>query len=80
MTNALMSQVVSCAAPRVSMAGSFVGIAARFGVLGLALLLPFAASGEPIQLKLSFFASERAKPSVTESSRSSKPLTPKARD
>jgi len=60
MTNALMSQVVSRAARRVSMVGSCFGIAARIGGMGLALLPPLAASGEPIQLKLSFFASEQS--------------------
>ena len=39
--------------------GSFVGIAARIGVLGLALLSPLVASAAPIELKLGFFASER---------------------
>jgi TRAP-type C4-dicarboxylate transport system substrate-binding protein len=60
MTDALMSQAVSRAVRRISMGASFVGVAARFGVIGLALLLPLAASGEPIQLKLSFFASEQS--------------------
>ena len=55
MTNAHMSQAVSRAARRVAMAGSFVGIAVRIGVLGLALLPPVAAAAGPIELKLSFF-------------------------
>ena len=59
MTNALMSQVVSRAARRVAMAGSFIGIAARFGVMGLALLPSLAAAAAPVELKLAFFASER---------------------
>ena len=60
MTNAHMSQAVSRAARRVAMAGSFVGIAVRIGVLGLALLPPLAARAEVITLKLSFFGSEKS--------------------
>ena len=61
MTNALMSsQVVSHTARRVSKAGPFVGVAARFGVLGLALVPAVAASAAPIELKLSFFFSEKS--------------------
>jgi len=60
MTNALMSQVVSGAARRVAMTGSLVGIVARIGLLGLALLPPVAALAAPVELKLSFFASEKS--------------------
>ena len=60
MTNAHMSQAVSRAARRVAMAGSFVGIAVRIGVLGLALLPPVAAAAGPIELKLAFFTSEKS--------------------
>ena len=59
MTNAPKTRFAFVAAPRVAMAGSFVGIAARIGVLGLALLPSIAASAAPIELKLSFFASEK---------------------
>ncbi len=55
-----MSQVASRAALGVAMACSFVGIAVRVGVLGLALLPPLAASAEPIALKLAFFTSEKS--------------------
>ena len=59
MTNAPKTRF-AFARRRVAMAGSFVEIAARIGVLGLALLPSLAASAEPIQLKLSFFASEQS--------------------
>ncbi len=45
----------------------------------LLTLLPFAAAAEPIQLKLSFFASEQTDDIRTESSRLSMRSTPKAK-
>ena len=60
MTKTPMARFAVFAARRVAMAGSFVGIAARIGVLGLALLPPVAASAAPVELKLAFFPSENS--------------------
>ena len=60
MTNTPMVRFPFFATRRIAMAGSFVGVAARIGVLGLALLPPLAARAEPITLKLSFFVSEQS--------------------
>ena len=59
MTNAPMTRSPS-AARGVSMVGSCFGIAARAGILALALLPSLAASAAPIELKLSFFTSEQS--------------------
>ena len=60
MTNTLKARFAFFAARRVAMAGSFVGIAVRAGLLAVALMLPsFSASAAPIELNLSFFASEK---------------------
>ncbi|MGA7973392.1 MAG: TRAP transporter substrate-binding protein DctP [Pseudolabrys sp.] len=59
MTNTPMVRFPFFATRRIAMAGSFVGVAAWIGVLGLALLPPLAASAAPVELKLSFFASEK---------------------
>jgi len=60
MTNAPMARFFFFAARRIAMVGSFAGIAARVVLLGLALLLPVAAAAAPVELKLSFFASEKS--------------------
>ena len=59
MTNTPMAGFSCFATRRVAMAGSFIGIVARFGVMGLALLPSLAAAAAPVELKLAFFASER---------------------
>jgi TRAP-type C4-dicarboxylate transport system substrate-binding protein len=53
-----MSLIKKSPAPVLASMRSFVIDAARISVAAIALLLPFAAAAEPIQLKLSFFASE----------------------
>ena len=60
MINTPMARFAFFATRRIAVAGSFVGVAARVSVMGLALLPPLAASAAPVELKLSFFASEKS--------------------
>ena len=57
------ASIIACrdffAARRVSMVGSCFGIAQRIGIMGLALLPSFATSAAAVELKLSFFTSEK---------------------
>ena len=59
MTYGVLTQSASPATCSASRVGSLVEIVVRASALAIALLLPLAAAAEPIELKLSFFSSDK---------------------